>query len=64
MSGLEHLMKNMVICIHLTDPEAHWLMLSGQGLALEGTHTLMMLSIGQQERQVLSSITLVLHYDT
>lgn len=58
MFGLDYIVKNMVTCTHLTDPEARWLMLSLQGWALEGTRTLMTLSTGQQERQVLNSVTL------
>ena len=63
MFGLDYIMKNMVTSIHLTDPEAHWLMLLVPGWALEGTRTLMMPSTGQQEKQVLSRITLALHSD-
>lgn len=56
MFGLDYLLKHMVTFIHSTVPEARWLMPLVQGWVLEGTHTLMMMSAGQQEGQVLNSI--------
>lgn len=48
-----YIMKNMETCIHSMDPEAHWLTLSAQVWASEGTRTLTTMSTGQQEKQVL-----------
>lgn len=64
MFGLDYIMKNMVTCILSTDPEARWLMLSGQGWASEVTPTLTMTSTGQQERRVLNWILQALHIQT
>lgn len=54
MFGLDYIMKNMVTCIHSTDPEARWLMLSVQDWVSGGTRTLMTMSTGLQEKQVLN----------
>lgn len=56
MFGLDYILKLMGIFILLMAPEARWLTPLVQALVLEEIRTLMMMSAGQQEVQVLNSV--------